>query len=235
MATGKLLTDLRELDELAGGFKAGELVVIAGRPSTGKTSLVAAIAAGVALRQSRFVFVASPEMSAAAMVRRISASREGIRVGAVSRMNDSLDLRAPSHVHVDDDQSLAADDLAARVRTATSGRALRAVVVDPVWYLAGLGGRSGIDASRHTAAAVRSLRATSSRLGVPVIATIGLRRHAGTRPPRLSDVPADRAIRTEASTVLLLHAAKPGPQSLTVTLAHHPAGRRGTARLSLAS
>ena len=79
-------------------------------------------------------------------------------------------------MHIDDDQTLMPDDIAVRARAAACGRALGAIIVDPVWCLGRDPNQPSTDGPATTGAAMRTLRGACDELRVPVFATVGMER-----------------------------------------------------------
>jgi len=122
-------------------------------------------------------------------------------------------------VHIDDDQTLSADGIAARARAAASGRVIAAAIVDLILCLGGVRERSDADGSSGTGAAIRSLRAASGELGVPVIA------HGWRQTPwRLPPDTAHRHARERGDSGGGGHRAAPALQGARNALPHRDPG-----------
>jgi replicative DNA helicase len=205
------------LDEMTSGLHKGELIIIAGRPSMGKTALGLNIAEHMAIDLGIPVLFFSLEMSRAALAERILCGRA--RVDAhrlrralttppeVERLKAAAGDLAGKPLYVDDTPGLSILELRARARIAWRKYGIRAVFVD---YLQLMHAPERRNESRQTEVAEisRGLKALSKDLDVPVIAMAQLNRNPEDRRsnrPRMSDLRESGAIEQDADLIILLH------------------------------
>jgi replicative DNA helicase len=206
-----------DLDDLLGGIHPAQLIIVAGRPSMGKTSFALNIAEHVGLVEKKPVLVFSLEMSRQTLAQnmlcshtRISSFR--IRTGKISDEEiHRLALAAGSFeeapIFIDDSSSLSVLDLRARARRMKRDRDIQLIVLD---YLQLMEMRESRPESRQQEIAMisRSLKALARELDVPVIALSQLSRAVETRDdhrPRLADLRESGAIEQDADVVMMLY------------------------------
>jgi len=211
-------TGFRELDELTNGLQPGELIIIAGRPSMGKTAFGLNIAEHLAIVERRPVVFFSLEMSRQQVTQRILCSRARVNAHLLRRgRHSSDDMQRLQQVAADlDDAPLLVDDtsdltileLRARARMAARKQKIRAVFVDYLQLM-----RSPRTENRQVEVAniSRGLKALAKDLNVPVVAMAQLNRgpedarlRKGNRP-RMSDLRESGAIEQDADVIGLLH------------------------------
>jgi len=212
-----LSTGYFDLDDLLGGIHPSQLVIVAGRPSMGKTSFALNIAEHVGLVEKKPVLVFSLEMSRQTLAQnmlcshtRISSFR--IRTGKISDEEiHRLALAAGSFedapIFIDDASSLSVLDLRARARRLKRDRDIQLIVLD---YLQLMEMRESRPESRQQEIAMisRSLKALARELDIPVIALSQLSRAVETRDdhrPRLADLRESGAIEQDADVVMMLY------------------------------
>lgn len=210
-------TGFYELDELTCGFQPGELVIIAGRPSMGKTSLGLNIAEHLALSEDppRPVLFFSLEMSRQQVAQRLLCSRARVDAHKLRRGRHTTEelkrllavadecQRKP--LWVDDTSSLSILELRARARMTYRKHKIRAVFVDYLQLLRAPGAESR---QQEVAEISRGLKALAKELNVPVIAMAQLNRKPEDRKsniPRMSDLRESGAIEQDADLIALLH------------------------------
>jgi replicative DNA helicase len=211
-----LPTGFHELDDLTSGLQPGDMIIVAGRPSMGKTALGLTIATHMAVDEKRPVAFFSMEMSNQQLAQRILCSRGGIdshlfRRGMLSE-SQVADLGlvcgqlGSAPMYVDDTPSLTALELRGKARRLRQQHRISAVFVD---YLQ-LMHAPTVKESRQQEITVisRALKALARELNIPVIAMAQLNRQAEGREghrPRMSDLRESGAIEQDADVVLLLH------------------------------
>lgn len=215
-------TGFKDLDNLLPGLQPGDMIVLAARPSMGKTALALNIAENVALGRGgdhvpRPVAIFSLEMSAESLVRRMLCSHarvpsQLISKGIVSNANHGLLMQAAdalnkAPIFLDDSAGLEVMELRARARRLKRKHDLQLIVVD---YLQLLNyerfNREG--RQRETAAISQALKGMAKELKIPVLVLSQLSRAPETRDklaiPRLSDLRDSGAIEQDADVVCLL-------------------------------
>jgi replicative DNA helicase len=206
-----------ELDEETCGFQPAELIIIAGRPSMGKTALGLNIAEHMAIAESepRPVLFFSLEMSRRQVAQRILCSQAGVDAHVLRRgKHSAIDMqelqRAAARadgkpLFVDDTASLTITELRARARVAHRKHGIRAVFVDYLQLMHAPGNESR---QQEVASISRGLKALAKELNIPVIAMAQLNRGVEDRSnnrPRMSDLRESGAIEQDADVILLLH------------------------------
>jgi replicative DNA helicase len=209
-----LPTGFPKLDELTGGLEPGELVIIAGRPGHGKTTLAMNVAEHALLREEKSVLVFSLEISRQELVTRMAASmsRVNLRKFRTPRQLDEADwprvTQAMSAVHgkplwIDDTGALHINQIRARARAHAQRKGLQLIVVD---YL----GLARGDSPKLYEAVTQisgQLKALAKELHVPVIAVAQLNRDVERRKngrPMMSDLRDSGAVEQDADKILFV-------------------------------
>lgn len=218
-----LETGFWELDRKTNGLQRGEMIVIAARPSMGKTSLAMNIAEHVALQVGEPVGVFSLEMTAEALVMRLLCSQarlnqHRLRDGSMEehdfeRIAAAADRLSRARLYIDDTAGLDILQLRARARRMKDRHGIKLFVIDYLQLVQSSTHRRG-DANRaqelgEISSGVKSL---AKELDVPVIVLSQLNRDLErdrTRKPRLSDLRESGAIEQDADVVGLLYRANP--------------------------
>jgi len=210
-------TGFFELDDLTCGLQPTELIIVAGRPSMGKTALGLNLAEHIALDQNppRPVLFFSLEMSRQQVAQRILCSRARVDAQRLRRgRHNEQELRRLQRAAeecqgkpllVDDTSSLSILELRARARMAYRKHHVRAVFVD---YLQLMHAPRPESRQQEVAEISRGLKALAKELNVPVIAMAQLNRNPEDRSsnrPRMSDLRESGAIEQDADLVALLH------------------------------
>lgn len=219
---GKILTGeptgYYELDDLTCGLQPSELIIIAGRPSMGKTTLGLNLAEHLALTVGRPVVFFSLEMSREQVAQRILCSRarvdsQKLRRGRHSRQDLERLQRIAGEIEtrplfIDDTSSLTITELRARARMAHRKHRICAVFVDYLQLLRCPEAARRDNRQQEVAEISRGLKALAKDLNVPVVAMAQLNRgpedRSGNRP-RMSDLRESGAIEQDADVVGLLH------------------------------
>jgi replicative DNA helicase len=207
-----------ELDKLTDGFQAGDLVVIAGRPSMGKTSLAMNIAEHAALRQKLAVLVFSLEMPADQLTQRLVGSvgridQKDLKAGRLtdanwSRVSETLQKLHDGVLDIQDSgiETIGAIRAVAR-RALRFRKKLGLIVVD---YIQLLNGGEGASENRATEVAQisRGLKLLAKEMQCPVIALSQLNRKVedrGDKRPMMSDLRDSGAIEQDADTIMFVY------------------------------
>lgn len=211
-----------ELDEITCGLQPGELIIVAGRPSMGKTAFGLNMAENMSIAEELPVLFFSLEMSKQQVAQRILCSRARIdnhrlRRGRISdaevaALHNVLDQCSHAPLLVDDTSDLTILELRARARLAQrrlvdKGKRLHAIFVD---YLQLMHVPQTESRQQEVATISRGLKALAKDLGLPVVAMAQLNRNPedklrkGNRP-RMSDLRESGAIEQDADVVMLLH------------------------------
>lgn len=206
----------RELDIKTSGMHSGELIIVAGRPSMGKSALVACIAEYVAVEKKIPVGIFSLEMSKEQLVQRFLCSyakvdAHKLRTGFLSPsdwplLTSAAGVLSGAPLLIDDTPAINIFELRARARRMKSHHDIQMLVVD---YLQLLRGSGRVESRQQEISNVsQSLKALAKELGIPVIAVSQLSRQAERRDdhrPRLADLRESGAIEQDADLVMLLY------------------------------
>lgn len=215
-----LKTEYHYLDEILAGLRPGNMIVLAARPSVGKTALALNIAANVAMRQAKPVGIFSLEMSHAELSNRLlcteaHVSNEKVRSGKLRRDEQELLLEAGQRIkhaplYVDDASGLNILEVRARARR-LKGRVdnLSMIVIDYLQLMQGGGGRYD-NRQQEVSEISRSIKGLAKDLGIPIIALSQLSRQSEQRrgrdsEPKLSDLRESGAIEQDADIVIMIH------------------------------
>jgi replicative DNA helicase len=211
----------KELDDLTGGFQLSDLIILAARPSLGKTSLALNIAAYLATQKGLPVAIFSLEMSMEQLVQRLISSESpvslhSLRTGRASfeewrRVSDACERLRRAPIYIDDSGVLSALEMRAKARRLKLQKDIGLVVVDYLQLMEG--SRRSESRQQEITEISRSLKALAKELNVPVIALSQLSRAPEQRTtdqrPRLSDLRESGAIEQDADLVLFLYKEKP--------------------------
>ena len=211
-------TGFYDLDRLTAGFQAGDLIVLAARPSMGKTAFAINIAEHVALNEGLPVAVFSMEMGAAQLAVRIVGSigridQGHLRTGKLSdeewpRLTEAIEKLRNISLHIDETAGLTSSELRANARRlARQCGQLGLIVVD---YLQLMSGSGGSDENRATELGEisRGLKMLAKELKCPVIALSQLNRSVEQRPdkrPMMSDLRESGAIEQDADIIMFIY------------------------------
>ena len=214
-----LPTGFRDFDELTAGLQPSDLIIIAARPSMGKTAFALNIArnVGMRMRQPReAVAVFSLEMSKEQLALRMLCSEARIDSSRLRRgyldksewgrlVNAANDL-SDMPVFIDDSPGLSVLDLRAKSRRLQSEHGLSLIIID---YLQLLRGRGRVESRQQEISEIsRSLKAFAKELRVPVIALSQLSRaveQRGDRKPQLADLRESGAIEQDADLIVFIY------------------------------
>jgi len=206
----------RELDRMTAGFQPSDLIIIAGRPSMGKTAFCLDVAEYAAIDNKIPVAIFSLEMSKEQLVIRMLCSQahvEGTRL-RTGYLNESdwpkLTIAAgnlsEAPIYIDDTAALSALELRAKARRLKADRGLGMVIVD---YLQLMKGRARVESRQQEISEIsRSLKALAKELNIPVIAVSQLSRKTEERTgnrPQLSDLRESGAIEQDADLILFIY------------------------------
>jgi len=205
----------KELDRLTSGFQPSDLIIVAGRPSMGKTALCLNIAQYAAIEAKIPVAIFSLEMSKEQLVIRMLCSEaqvEGtrLRTGYLSesdwpKLTMAAGTLSDAPIFIDDTAALSILELRAKARRLKSDHGLGMIIVD---YLQLMKGRTRVESRQQEISEIsRSLKALSKELNVPVVAVSQLSRKTEERTgnrPHLSDLRESGAIEQDADVILFL-------------------------------
>ncbi len=205
-----------DLDNLTAGFQNADLIIIAARPSVGKTALALNIAQNVAIKLGVPVAFFSLEMSKEQLAQRVLCSEAEIdshRLKTATlpdagwkRLTKALSKLSESQFYVDDSASITTMEVRAKARRMKAEKGLGLVIID---YMQLMSGRGRIENRvQEISDIARSLKTLARELDVPVIALSQLSRAVEQRPdrmPRLSDLRESGEIEQTADVVIFIH------------------------------
>ncbi|MCL4789054.1 MAG: replicative DNA helicase [Verrucomicrobia bacterium] len=215
---GGLATGFADLDRMSDGLHGGEMIVIAARPSMGKTSLAMNIAEHVVLQDKLPVGVFSLEMTAESLVLRMLCSNarvnlRNIREGFMPesdfpKLTSAAGRLSNAPLFIDDTPGLSILQLRARARRLWQQHGIKLFVVDYLQLLHSTARRSQENRQQEIADISSGIKALAKELNVPVIVLSQLNRELErdkSRKPRLSDLRESGAIEQDADVVGLLY------------------------------
>jgi replicative DNA helicase len=217
-----LATDFIEFDRMTSGLQKGELIIIAARPSMGKTALAINLAQNAAVNHNAVVAVFSLEMSKESLLRRMLASQAWVdqrklQTGFLGRedhdkLQKALEQLIESRMFIDDSAGISLSEMRAKSRRLKqNAKGLDLIVVDYLQLMTASigGGKKGFENRTQEVSAIsRGLKALAKELNVPVIALSQLSRGSERRDdkrPMLSDLRESGSIEQDADVVAFIH------------------------------
>ncbi len=211
-----IATGFAALDEFLGGLQRSDLVVLAARPSLGKTSLALNIARSAAVNQKACVAFCSLEMSRESVVQRLLSSESGVdskkvrlgRFGEIeeARIMEASGVLSEAPIYIDDSPQLRVMDIRSKIRRLHFERSVDLVIID---YLQLIQGDSKNETRvQEISKITRSLKALARELNTPVLAVSQLSRAVEWRAshiPQLSDLRESGSIEQDADVVLFIY------------------------------
>jgi replicative DNA helicase len=218
-----LATHYIEFDKMTSGLQASELIIIAARPSMGKTAWAINIAQNCAVKDGKVVAIFSLEMSKESLLRRMLASESAVssrklQTGFIPREDKgkliaALDRLMTSKMFVDDTPGITLAEMRAKARRLRQQEgALDLIVIDYLQLMTGSAGSSQKKFENRTqevSSISRGLKALAKELQVPVVALSQLSRgseqRTGDKKPLLSDLRESGSIEQDADVVAFIH------------------------------
>ncbi|HVY22330.1 MAG TPA: replicative DNA helicase [Steroidobacteraceae bacterium] len=216
-----------ELDRMTAGLQAGDLIVVAGRPSMGKTSFALNIGENAALGRNPVpVAVFSMEMSREQLGLRMVSSLGRINQGNLrtgnfgdeewSRINGAINMMKTAPIYIDDTGALTPTEVRARARRLKREHGLGLIIVDYLQLMQVPGNRE--NRATEISEISRSLKALAKELAVPVIALSQLNRSVEQRTdkkPVMSDLRESGAIEQDADLIMMIYREEVYDQNTT--------------------
>ena len=223
-----LPTGFRDLDSLLSGLQAQDLIILAARPSMGKTTLALDISRMTAVNHGKSVLIFSLEMSSQQLVDRMLSAQSrvnawNLRTGNLSsdkdfsHLRDSLDKLSKAKIYIDDQAGNSIVRMKALARRLKTEKGLDLVVVD---YLQLMTTSKNYDSMVNQVTEIsRSLKSLAKEIDVPVLALSQLNRSVETRggKPRLSDLRDSGSIEQDADVVMFIHSEDKGKEEMDKT------------------
>jgi replicative DNA helicase len=212
----RVSTGFRDLDsKFNGGLNESDLVIIAARPSMGKTALALEIIQGAAIKHNKHVGLISLEMSREQVVERMLCSRLKVdswklHKGKLNeqdfeRMGPVLDQLSSASIFIDDNMGSTITELRAKARRLQMEHGLNMLVID---YLQLMSGKNPMNRVQEISEISRSLKELARELHIPIIALSQLSRNVESRPdkrPIMSDLRDSGSIEQDADIVMMLY------------------------------
>lgn len=222
MQRGKRITGLEthyeHLDEMTTGLQRSDLVIIAARPSMGKTAFVMNIAENAAIEDQQVVGVFSLEMSREALILRLLSSQakvdaQRLRTGSLwqedtKKLSRAMEQLAHAPIYIDDTPGISLSEMRAKARRLKQAQGkLDLIIVDYLQLMSG-GGKRFENRTQEVSAISRGLKALAKELSVPVIALSQLSRapesRGGDHRPQLADLRESGSIEQDADLVMFI-------------------------------
>ncbi|MBX3689072.1 replicative DNA helicase [Dokdonella sp.] len=211
-----LPTGFIDLDEMTAGLQPSDLIIIAARPSMGKTALAVNMAEYAALKTRKAVAVFSMEMSASQLAFRLISSlgrinQQNLRTGALAeeewpRVTSAITLLSEAKIFIDDTPALSPGELRARARRLKREHDLGLIVIDYLQLMQVPGTKE--NRATEISEISRSLKALAKELNVPVIALSQLNRSLEQRTdkrPVMADLRESGAIEQDADVIMFIY------------------------------
>lgn len=212
-------TGFRDLDNILAGFQNSDLVILAARPSMGKTALALNFAHNIATRANQSVLYFSLEMSKEQLVDRLLSMESGVDAWAIrtGNLNDSdfekigqaMGSLSEAPIYIDDTPGITVSELRTKARREAHKHPLGIIIIDYLQLMSG-GARFGGDANRvqEVSEISRGLKGVARELNVPVIALSQLSRSVESRSPQipqLADLRESGSIEQDADVVAFIY------------------------------
>ncbi len=209
----------RGLDAVTFGWQKSDLIIIAARPSVGKTAFVLTMARNMAVDHNIPVAVFSLEMPATQLVKRIMVSETGIPADKIrgagkltqeewNRLNERIARLDKSPIWIDDTPSLSIYEFRSKARRLVRNNDVKLIIIDYLQLMVGPPELRGMR-EQEVSTISRSLKSIAKELNIPIIALSQLNRmvetRGGNKRPQLSDLRESGAIEQDADIVMFIH------------------------------
>jgi replicative DNA helicase len=211
-------TGFVDLDRIVGGLQPGNVIVVAARPSMGKTALALGLAEHAALTQERSVAIFSLEMSGDELIQRLLASTAIVDAGRIragrlapedwSRIGRAADRLSAARLFIDDSEGVSLGEMRSKTRRLKSREGLDLVIVDYIQLMEGTSTRRDENRVQELSTISRGLKMLARDLEVPIVCVSQLNRAPDARTdkrPMLSDLRESGAIEQDADLVLMIY------------------------------
>ncbi|THF73533.1 replicative DNA helicase [Cohnella fermenti] len=207
----------RDLDKMTAGFQRNDLIIVAARPSVGKTAFALNIAQNVAVRANETVAIFSLEMSAAQLVQRMVCAESNVDAGRMrtgflegddwEKLTMAIGALSEAQVYIDDTPGITVADIRAKCRRLKKEKGLGMILIDYLQLIQGRG-KAGENRQQEVSEISRTLKQIARELEVPVIALSQLSRGVEQRQdkrPMMSDLRESGSIEQDADIVAFLY------------------------------
>ncbi len=209
----------KKLDEMTAGWQRSDLIIVAARPSMGKTAFTLSLARNAAVIDKKPVALFSLEMAATQLVQRLLCSEaeldaQRVRIGQLddqewNRLNERIGELSKAPIFIDDTPSLTVYDLRAKCRRLKAEKNIELVIIDYLQLMSAGGAVRGNNREQEIAFISRSLKQLAKELECPIIALSQLSRavetRGGDKRPMLSDLRESGSIEQDADVVMFLY------------------------------
>ncbi len=216
-----ILTGFHDLDKMTGGLQRSDLIILAARPSVGKTAFALSLAHNAAVKAKSRVAVFSLEMSKEQLAQRLLSMNSGIeqqrlRTGYISDADDewsrisySIGELAETEIYMDDTPGISLIELRSKARRLMSQHPVDLIILDYLQLMQGSPGSRGEGNRQQEISEIsRGLKSIARELNVPFLALSQLSRAVETRQskvPQLSDLRESGSIEQDADVVLFIY------------------------------
>lgn len=215
----KVLSGYHKVDDMLNGFKAGELSILAARPSMGKTAFALNLLINASMKQNKTVILFSLEMSSESIVDRIIATVSSIPMGKLQKgqldendfavLGDTIEKLGESQIYIDDQWGTTLNMIKSKLRRIKIEKgSLDLVIIDYLQMMSSVGSKYAGNKVQEIAEISRWLKEIAKELKVPILALSQLSRESEKRTdkrPQLSDLRESGAIEQDADSVLMLY------------------------------
>ncbi|MCS7084630.1 MAG: replicative DNA helicase [Bacteroidia bacterium] len=212
-------TGFKKLDEMTAGWQRSDLIIVAARPSMGKTAFTLALARNAAVLDKRAVAIFSLEMAATQLVQRLLCAEaeldaQRVRIGQLddqewNRLTARIGELSKASIFIDDTPSLTVYDLRAKCRRLKAEKNIELVIIDYLQLMSAGGAVKSGNREQEIAFISRSLKQLAKELDCPIIALSQLSRavetRGGDKRPMLSDLRESGSIEQDADVVMFLY------------------------------
>ncbi|WP_010279125.1 replicative DNA helicase [Paenibacillus senegalensis] len=215
--TTGIASGFRDLDKMTSGFQRSDLIIVAARPSVGKTAFALNIAQNVGVREKETVAIFSLEMGAAQLVQRMICAEANVdanrlRTGFLEnedweKMTMAIGTMAEANIYIDDSPAVTVADIRAKCRRLKKEKGLGMILIDYLQLIHGRG-KAGDNRQQEVSEISRTLKQIARELDVPVIALSQLSRGVEQRQdkrPMMSDLRESGSIEQDADIVAFLY------------------------------
>ena len=207
-----------EMDRMTSGWKATDLIIVAARPSMGKTAFVLNLARNASVDHNMPVAMFSLEMGAVQLAKRLISIETEIDAQKVSNgkldnneyaiLRDKVERLSQAPIYINDQPAINIYELRAQCRRLQNAHGIKMVIIDYLQLMSG-GGDKGMNREQEISSISRSLKGLAKELNIPVIALSQLSRavesRGGEKKPMLSDLRESGSIEQDADMVMFLY------------------------------
>lgn len=211
-------TGFKDLDNKLAGFQRSDLVILAARPSLGKTALALNFAHNIASQSNQAVLLFSLEMSKEQLVDRLISMESGVDAWALrtGNLNDSdfekigkaMGTLSEAPIYIDDSPAITVSDLRTKARREAHKRPLSLIIVDYLQLMTGTSGSNDANRVQEVSEISRGLKGIARELNVPILALSQLSRSVENRTPQipqLADLRESGSIEQDADVVMFIY------------------------------